>query len=545
MFTLLTSVLAARASGEREGLGESPQQVLALNSHAHPLLNAFVANGVLNGAEVSSEVEAAWELLESTVDPATIKAGLREWLGERAPISKIDAPQGGEFSVVSNDNLEGYTLRVGKTYEEADIGVFANASNPSVLGVDSVKQATGYFDIADTDKHLFFWFFESRSDPANDPVILWLNGGPGCSSMTGLFFELGPSSINGTTLKPIRNPHSWNSNANVIFLEQPVGVGYSYADKSKVSTTEQAAKDVFAFLQLFFTHFDVFAKNPFHIAGESYAGHYIPGIAHNIVEHEDDRVFNFTSVLIGNGITDPLIQYREYIPMACNASESGYRQLISDKECEDLDRMYARCAPLIKSCYSSQSVLSCLPANLYCEKMMGPFEKTGLNYYDVRIPCDGDGCYPQMAPIDEYLNQDYVMEALGAQVDSYVGCDDTVFRNFIFSGDEMKPFQQYVAQLLEAKVPVLIYAGDKDYICNWLGNRAWVNKLEWNQAESFQTARVADWTTASGVHAGTVQSNGLLTFLRVFDAGHMVPFDQPENSLDMVNRWIGGDYLYA
>lgn len=92
--------------------------------------------------------------------------------------------------------------------------------DPSKLGIDTVKQWSGYMDYKDS-KHFFYWFFESRNDPANDPIILWLNGGPGCSSFTGLLFELGPSSI-GADMKPIHNPYSWNNNASMIFLEQPL-----------------------------------------------------------------------------------------------------------------------------------------------------------------------------------------------------------------------------------------------------------------------------------------------------------------------------------
>lgn len=121
-------------------------------------------------------------------------------------------------AVVKMEGLEGHQLRVNKIV------------NPKKLGVDPhVKQFTGYLDNELEDKHFFFWFFESRNDPKNDPVILWLNGGPGCSSLTGLFFELGPSSIDGQKLKPVKNPFSWNSNASVIFLDQPVNVGFSYA----------------------------------------------------------------------------------------------------------------------------------------------------------------------------------------------------------------------------------------------------------------------------------------------------------------------------
>lgn len=113
----------------------------------------------------------------------------------------------------------------------------------------------------------FLGFFESRNDPANDPVILWLNGGPGCSSLLGLFMELGPSWIN-KDLKPDYNKYSWNANASTIFLDQPVNVGYSYSSES-VSSTEAAGEDVYAFLTLFFAKFPQYAKQDFHIAGES------------------------------------------------------------------------------------------------------------------------------------------------------------------------------------------------------------------------------------------------------------------------------------
>jgi len=113
-------------------------------------------------------------------------------------------------------------------------------------------------------------FFESRNDPKNDPVVLWLNGGPGCSSLTGLFMELGPASID-KNIKVVHNPASWNSNASVIFLDQPVNVGYSYSD-SPVSTTQAAGKDVYAFLTMFFDKFPEYASQDFHITGESYAG---------------------------------------------------------------------------------------------------------------------------------------------------------------------------------------------------------------------------------------------------------------------------------
>jgi len=114
---------------------------------------------------------------------------------------------------------------------------------------ETVNAYTGYIDIE--ARHLFFYFFESRENPDKDDVIFWTNGGPGCSSSVGLFFELGPCRVptpNGTVF----HPESWNTNANLFFIDQPVGVGFSYAEYGEyVSTTEEAAKDIAAFVAIF------------------------------------------------------------------------------------------------------------------------------------------------------------------------------------------------------------------------------------------------------------------------------------------------------
>lgn len=488
--------------------------------------------------ESNPELFKIWDDLKSVYSDADLESKVNKYVALKHPKTFNNKAKGlwdsfkeEFFEVFASPKFANHSLRV-------------KSNSPEILGLDTVKQYTGYLDINDVDKHFFYWFFESRNDPKNDPIILWLNGGPGCSSTTGLFFQLGPSSIN-SKLRPVYNPHSWNSNASVIFLDQPVGVGYSYTGGEKVSLTAAAAKDVYVFLELFFQKFPQFLTNKFHIAGELYAGHYIPSFALEIT-NQADRSFELLSVLIGNGITDPLIQYGYYKPMACG--QGGYPQVITDEECEIMDNMYPKCAFLTKLCYNSPSALTCVPANLYCESMMEPYTATGLNPYDIRKPCadEGGNCYTDMDYIDEYLNSEFVKNAVGASnIDIFTGCDDTVFRNFILDGDELKPFQQFVAELLEKDIPVLLYAGDKDYICNWLGNHAWSDALEYLEHEEFAAAPMKDYISLAGSKAGEVKNHGIFTFLRLYDAGHMVPFDQPENALDMVNRWVAGDYSFG
>ncbi|SGZ54128.1 CIC11C00000000930 [Sungouiella intermedia] len=413
-------------------------------------------------------------------------------------------------------------------------------ATPEDLGIDKVKQYTGYLDVEDEDKHFFYWFFESRGDPKKDPVILWLNGGPGCSSLTGLFFELGPSSIN-KSLKPVYNPSSWNSNANVIFLDQPVNVGFSYSSGS-VTNTVAAGQDVYAFLELFFKQFPEYKKQDFHIAGESYGGHYIPVFSSEILSHPE-RSFNLTSVLIGNGLTDPLTQYEYYQPMACG--EGGEPSVLEPEECDNMADSIPRCLSLIESCYNSGSVWSCVPATIYCNNaQMGPYQKTGRNVYDIRTMCEGSSlCYKELLYIDDYLNLPEVKAKLGVEVEEYQSCNFDVNRNFMFAGDWMKPYHKNVIDILEAGVPVLIYAGDKDFICNWLGNQAWADRLPWSGHKKFEAEPIRTWTVNKEA-AGEVKNYKHFTFLRVFGGGHMVPYDQPENALEMVNRWVSGDFAY-
>lgn len=467
---------------------------------------------------VTSDTKKLWSEMMLQFPEAVAKLNFKS-------LPKKSTPQQFDFHV-TDAKVPNHRLRV--------------KSTPEDLGVDTVKQYTGYLDVDDEDKHFFYWFFESRNDPKNDPVILWLNGGPGCSSLTGLFFELGSSSV-GPGLKPIYNPHSWNSNASVIFLDQPVNVGYSYSS-ALVSDTIAAGKDVYAFLELFYKQFPDYLNLPFHIAGESYAGHYIPAFASEILSHED-RSFNLTSVLIGNGLTDPLTQYEYYEPMACG--QGGEPSVLEPEECEAMSNAVPRCQSLIQSCYDSSSVWLCVPATIYCNNAeMGPYQRSGRNVYDIRTMCEGGNlCYPALEDIEKYLNLDEVKKAVGAEVDTYQSCNFDVNRNFQFAGDWMKPYYKAVVDLLEADLPVLIYAGDKDFICNWLGNEAWTKRLEWSGKDKFSSAPMEPWTVGKN-QVGEVRNHKHFTFLRVYGGGHMVPYDQPESSLAMVNEWIGGNYKF-
>lgn len=509
-------------------------------SWANPLTQVY--------GEMPAHAKTIWQEL-SELMPETVEAFKKRTLSAKAT-KHSRRPDGSWDYVVHGADVQSLWVQGEDGQPRRKLGgrlenykLRAKTIDPSKLGVDKVKQFSGYLDDDEKDKHLFYWFFESRNNPENDPVVLWLNGGPGCSSLTGLFLELGPASIN-KKIELFNNAYSWNNNASVIFLDQPVNVGYSYGSGT-VSNTVAAGQDVYALLTLFFTQFPQYAKQDFHIAGESYGGHYLPVFAAEILSHEN-RNINLKSIMIGNGLTDGLTQYEYYRPMACG--KGGYDRVLDESQCQSMDNSLGRCQSLIQACYDSESIWSCVPAGIYCNNVMiGPYQRTGQNVYDIRSKCEDASnlCYSALGYITKWLNRADVMEALGAEVDGYDSCNMDINRNFLFQGDWMKPYFRLVPKVLK-EIPVLIYAGDADFICNWLGNRAWTEALEWAGHEKFKAAETKGLKLESGDNSkdyGEFKSAQNLTFMRIYQAGHMTPMNQPEASLNFFNRWLSGEWL--
>ncbi|KIJ19841.1 Merops: S10.UPW [Paxillus involutus ATCC 200175] len=414
-----------------------------------------------------------------------------------------------------------------------------------------VSAYTGYLDVDQGAKHLFFYFFESRRDPAKDDVMMWINGGPGCSSSLGLLFELGPCSIdikgasaNGTTW----NPYSWNNEANIFFLDQPVGVGYSYADFGEtVETTEEAARNVHAFLTIFFETFKQFAGRPLHLSGESYAGRYLPVFASEIYDQnliakaEGRSTINLQSILIGNGITDVSTLYEGLYDIQCSTSalEVPFQTI---GNCVQIKAALPRCqTEMRKYCIDRFDHMGCEATIEFCDNhIRGPFWESGRNVYDVSMVCESqDLCYPEDEAIREFLDLPSTRAMLGAESPgNFSLCSDEVGRNFVSHLDKWAHHtQDYVAALLERGIRVLIYAGTYDWQCNWVANKLWVDKLEWTGNEVYKKEEWRSWLV-NGKAAGETKKSGKLTFASVYGAGHMVPHDKPQEVFALVSKWL-------
>lgn len=140
------------------------------------------------------------------------------------------------------------------------------------------RQYSGYLTVSEEDgRNIFYWYVESQNNPKTDPVVLWTNGGPGCSGLMGLLEEHGPYIIE-KSLQLAPNPYSWNKVANMLYIEQPAGVGFSFSKNATDYFTgdAEAAKDNFQLILEFFKRFPDRTSNDFYIASESYGGHYIP-----------------------------------------------------------------------------------------------------------------------------------------------------------------------------------------------------------------------------------------------------------------------------
>lgn len=525
-------------------------------SCAFGLLGHVLSTSIVDQVDqlVDQEIRALWGRFD--IDPETIEAARnmlrfipKEMATEFLGIHEWESNRNDE-SFDQTHNLQ--KLHQPATFKEADFesvsiaeyddnyGMRIKKHNVEDLKLDTVKQYSGYFDVRDTDKHFFYWFFESRNDPKNDPLVIWLNGGPGCALDTGLLFELGPSLINSTGGINY-NPFSWNANASVIFLDQPVGTGLSYGNDT-VDTTEKAAKDFYVFLELFFRKFPEFKNNKFHISGESYAGHYIPAFAAEIISHPE-RSFDIETVLIGNGYVDAMLQSSFDQEMLC--SGESVDPILDEEECEVMNNTLHYCLVGQYLCLTTRAPLFCGSATYFCSIAYGSFPEKGLNPYDLRMNCTGSSlCYDELDAIDNYLNSDYVKSVLGVPHELvFELCKSSIGEAFANSNDGLKPFISSVAKVLDYGIPVLFYAGDKDFVCHWIGYNQVSNYVKYKHHEEYLKTDFEPWFS-NGKEAGKVRGFGNFTFLRVYDSGHMVPHDQPEVSLNMLNSWLNGDYLF-
>ncbi|XP_047323968.1 serine carboxypeptidase-like [Impatiens glandulifera] len=405
----------------------------------------------------------------------------------------------------------------------------------SGTSVQELGHHAGYYRLPHSkDARMFYFFFESRKHKKTDPVVIWLTGGPGCSSELAMFYENGPFHI-ANNLSLLSNPFGWDQASNLIFVDQPTGTGFSYSsNEDDIRHDEQGvSNDLYDFLQAFFKQHPEYVKNAFYITGESYAGHYIPAFASRVHKGNKDRQpgtihINFKGFAIGNGLTNPEIQYKAYPDYALS------HNLIKRSDYKKLKRLIPPCEKAIKLC-GSNGGQSCVTALSTCNSIFSNILSIAgnINFYDVRKKCKTQLCY-DFSRMEKLLNQQTVRDALGVGAREFVSCSSKVYD--ALQVDWMRNLEVGIPELIEDGIKLLVYAGEYDLICNWLGNSRWVNAMKWSGQKTFISAPSIPFKV-DGAEAGQLKGHGPLTFIKVFNAGHMVPMDQPKVALEILRQW--------
>uniref|UniRef100_A0A8C0U8Y0 Carboxypeptidase n=1 Tax=Cyanistes caeruleus TaxID=156563 RepID=A0A8C0U8Y0_CYACU len=409
----------------------------------------------------------------------------------------------------------------------------------------SFRHFSGYL-CAGPGKYLHYWFVEAQSNPQSSPLVLWLNGGPGCSSMEGFLKEHGPFLI-----------------ANILYVESPAGVGFSYSDDKKYATNDtEVAHNNYLALKDFLRLFPEYSKNDLFLTGESYGGVYIPTLAEWVMQ---DPSLNLKGIAVGNGLSSYEINDNSLVYFAY------YHGLLGTELWKDLQEF---CCSQGKCNFHDNSNLNC---TLKMGEMIQIVEESGLNIYNLYAPCDGgvpgsmryEGdylithdlgnsfirmplrfswrqvssgkvrmdppCTNSTAP-SMYLNSPEVRKALhiSPEAPEWQVCSFDVNRSYKRLYMQMN--EQYLKLLGTTKYRILVYNGDVDMACNFLGDEWFVDSL----CQKVQVARRPWLYTENGENqiGGFVKEFTNIAFLTVKGAGHMVPTDRPLAAFTMFCRFI-------
>ncbi|KAJ3018677.1 UNVERIFIED_CONTAM: hypothetical protein HDU68_011020, partial [Siphonaria sp. JEL0065] len=410
---------------------------------------------------------------------------------------------------------------------------------------------------------LFFWYFpcieESISPSEPPPLIIWLQGGPGSSSMIGLFNEMGPLRVS-PELTLMRHNASWNEKASMLFIDNPVGVGYSavqppsasyeFSSQSKtsyyngyVANQEAVARDLVIFLEKFYSLFPEQRIAPLYLTGESYAGKYIPSFANRIISYNEkishsnssniktNQYIPLHGIGIGNGLTDPTTQILSHAPLALAMG------LVSKKQANVLE-YHARDA--IEKAERGEFRAATLARN----EIFAAFKNyTGnINPYDIRK----GSLQNSWADMEALLNIDAVKKALNVPSDLKFEKDPAVAEALFEDG--MKSVKHVVEGLLtkqqfshegklKKNLKVLLYQGQFDYRDGVLSSNDWISGLNWNGQKQFDEASREIWKINNSV-VGYKTKYAQLTRFIVLHAGHLAPKDSPDATREMMFDFI-------
>nr|CAD7402759.1 unnamed protein product [Timema cristinae] len=396
---------------------------------------------------------------------------------------------------------------------------------------DDIPSYSGFFTVNEKyDSNLFFWFFPAQLSTVwtlqynyeEAPVLLWLQGGPGSSSLYGLFTEVGPYTVAKDNINLIENPFSYHKNHSLIFIDNPVGAGFSYTNATEgyVKNQTQVGDQLYSAMVQLFTLFPELQERDFFITGESYAGKYIPALGHaiHINNPTADLKINLKGLVIGDGFTDPLtiLNYSDLVYELGLVDNNTWAHM---KTAEDDGRKN-----IANKNYSE--------AFNGFEDSLGFFEYASfVSEYNVLY----FGNEESGGDYEEFLQSDTVRQAIHVGDQTYSDESDTVYVELL---DEfMVSVKPWVEELLDNGYRVVFYNGQMDVICGYPLLVKLFQSLNFNSAQEYATAPRNLWEVNTLI-AGYTKSAGNFTEILVRNAGHFVPTDQPEFAFDLIYKAV-------
>ncbi|XP_058757658.1 serine carboxypeptidase-like 45 [Vicia villosa] len=409
-------------------------------------------------------------------------------------------------------------------------------------------QYSGYVTVDEHNgRNLFFYFVEAQVEPASKPLLLWINGGPICSTYGGgAFSGNGPfwPTSNGRLVK---NTYSWNREANMLYLDSPAGFGFSYSENASDYFTNDklTARDNLVFLTHWFNKFPQYRTNDFFITGENYAGHYAPQLAELILQSKVN--INLKGIAIGN----PLLKFETDFNSATEFLMS--HGPISKKTYHMLNNV-CNMATLKRQIQSGNFSTNCSKVNLQLSKDLAytdPFDVSAefcpqppeQQAYMLTKQQAGENL--DVCVGDEtttYMNRKDVQNAMHAKlvgVKSWSSCSGIV----VYDIQSLENSTiSILGTLVKSGVRVLVYSGAQDSVIPFLGTQSLIDQL----AEDFgfnTTKPDKVWFVGRQVAGSTMEYDDILTYATVIGAGHSVPFSQPERALKLIQTFLKGKSL--
>ncbi|XP_062230822.1 serine carboxypeptidase-like 26 isoform X2 [Phragmites australis] len=420
----------------------------------------------------------------------------------------------------------------------------------------SVSQFSGYVTVDERHgRALFYWFFEAQALPEEKPLLLWLNGGPGCSSIGyGAASELGPLRVvsHGAALE--FNQYAWNKEANLLFLESPVGVGFSYTNTSTdldKLDDEFVAEDAYNFLVNWLERFPEYKDREFYIAGESYAGHYVPQLAELVYGRNKDKMaktyINIKGFIVGNPITNNYYDSKglaEYAWSHTVVSDEVYERI--KKYCDFKNSNWSDdCSVAMNIIFNQYQEIDIY--NIYAPKCLlnqTSASSVGRAFFandqfrrTIRMFSGYDPCYSSYA--EDYFNKKQVQRAFHANLSGLLPgkwhvCSDPILISYNFSVFSVLPIY---SKLIKAGLRVWLYSGDADGRVPVIGSRYCVEALGLPIKTQWQP-----WYLNKQVAGRFVEYHDM-SMVTIRGAGHLVPLNKPAEGLMLINTFLRGEQL--